>query len=114
KNHDLVREPTRGGWWMVLALALLVAVGFVVHTLTYQALFPEHWQGWYAPQGVVNADGHRLHQWHLPRFLFFILLSAPIVGAWLYGYRRYLQGAGDDDPVYVRWLARLGQQWIIR
>ncbi|NIC43586.1 hypothetical protein [Aquabacterium sp. A08] len=114
KNHDLTQAPTRGGWWMVMALALLLAVGFIVHSLTYQALFPEHWQGWYAPQGVVDPSGQRLRLWHLPRFAFFIALSAPIVGAWLLGYRRYLQGALESDGAYLAWLRQLGQQWLVR
>lgn len=114
KNHDLTQAPTRGGWWMVLALVLLLAVGFIVHSLTYQALFPEHWQGWYAPQGVVDPSGQRLRLWHLPRFAFFIALSAPIAGAWLLGYRRYLQGALESDGAYLAWLRQLGQQWLVR
>mgnify|MGYP006166651753 FL=1 len=80
KNHDIVKEGGRGGVWMVASLALLLAVGFIVHSLTNQMLFPEHWMAWYAPQGVVNPDGHSLHHWNLPRFLFFIALSAPVTG----------------------------------
>lgn len=113
KNHDLTRQDTRGGWWMVLALGLLLAVGFIVHSLTYQMLFPERWMGWYAPQGLVDPSGHTLHLWHLPRLLFFIALSAPIAGAWLYGYRRYLQGAREEDGAYLAWLRPLAQKLLV-
>jgi hypothetical protein len=68
---------------------------------------------WYAPQGVVNPDGHSLHYWHLPRFLFFIALSAPVTGAWLYGYRRYLQGAQEADAAYLGWLRGLAQNLML-
>ena len=113
KNHDIVADGGKGGIWMVLSIALLLAVGFIVHSLTNQMLFPEHWMAWYAPKGVVNPDGHSLHHWHLPRFLFFIALSAPVTGAWLYGYRRYLQGAAEADAAYLGWLRGLAQNLML-
>ena len=113
KNHDIVADGGKGGVWMVLSLALLLAVGFIVHSLTNQMLFPEQWMAWYAPQGVVTPAGRELHYWHLPRFLFFILLSAPVTGAWLYGYRRYLQGGNEADAVYLGWLRGLAQQLMV-
>lgn len=113
KNHDIVADGGQGGLWMVLSIALLLAVGFIVHSLTNQMLFPEHWMAWYAPQGVVNPDGHSLHHWNLPRFLFFIALSAPVTGAWLYGYRRYLQGAQETDAAYLGWLRGLAQSLML-
>jgi hypothetical protein len=113
KNHDIVADGGKGGLWMVLSIALLLAVGFIVHSLTNQMLFPEHWMAWYAPKDVVNPDGHSLHYWHLPRFLFFIALSAPVTGAWLYGYRRYLQGAQEADAAYLGWLRGLAQNLML-
>ena len=113
KNHDIVADGGRGGIWMLLSLALLLAVGFIVHSLTNQMLFPEQWMEWYAPKGVVNPDGHSLHYWNLPRFLFFIALSAPVTGAWLYGYRRYLQGANEADSAYLGWVRGLAQRLML-
>ena len=113
KNHDIVADGGRGGIWMLLSLALLLAVGFIVHSLTNQMLFPEQWMAWYAPEGVVNPDGHSLHYWNLPRFLFFIALSAPVTGAWLYGYRRYLQGANEADTAYLGWVRGLAQRLML-
>jgi hypothetical protein len=113
KNHDIVADGGRGGIWMLLSLALLLAVGFIVHSLTNQMLFPEQWMAWYAPKGVVNPDGHSLHYWNLPRFLFFIALSAPVTGAWLFGYRRYLQGGGETDAAYLRWVRGLAQSLML-
>ena len=113
KNQDIVADGGRGGIWMLLSLALLLAVGFIVHSLTNQMLFPEQWMEWYAPKGVVNPDGHSLHYWNLPRFLFFIALSAPVTGAWLYGYRRYLQGANEADSVYLGCVRSLAQRLML-
>jgi hypothetical protein len=113
KNHDIEAEGGRGGVWLVLSLALLLAVGFIVHSLTNQMLFPENWMGWYAPQGVVNPDGHSLHDWNLPRFGFFIALSAPVTGAWLLAYRRYLQAGVQPDAAYLAWLRPLAQKMML-
>jgi hypothetical protein len=113
KNHDIVADGGRGGGWMVASLALLLGVGFIVHSLTNQMLFPELWMEWYAPGGVVQPDGHSLHYWNLPRFAFFIALAAPRIGAWLYGYRRYLQASADPDLAYIAWLAPLAQKFLL-
>jgi len=113
KNHDIVAEGGKGGVWMVLSLALLLGVGFIVHSLTNQMLFPEQWMAWYAPQGQIEAGGRSLHYWHLPRFFFFIALSAPVVGAWLYGYRRYLQGAHETDADYLAFVRGLAQKLMV-
>lgn len=113
QNHEMVAQGGRGGIWMVVSIALLLGVGFIVHSLTNQMLFPEHWMAWYAPQGVVNPGGHSLHHWNLPRFLFFIALSAPVTGAWVYAYRRYLQGAREADRGYLEWLRPLAQRLMV-
>jgi len=110
KNHDIVTDGGKGGLWMVLSMALLLSVGFIVHSLTNQMLFPEQWMQWYAPQGQIDPSGRALHHWNLPRFLFFIALSAPVTGAWLYGYRRYLQGGQEADAAYLGFLRSLAHR----
>ena len=113
KNHDIEADGGRGGIWVVASLALLLSVGFIVHSLTNQMLFPENWMSWYAPNGVVQPDGQSLHYWNLPRFGFFIALSAPVVGAWLFAYRRYLQASEQPDAAYLAWLAPLAQKLML-
>lgn len=113
KNHDIEQDGGQGGIWMVASLALLLLVGFIVHSLTNQMLFPEQWMAWYAPNAVVDPSGRSLHYWHLPRFGFFISLSAPVTGAWLYGYRRYLQGSAKPDAAYLAWLQPLAQRLMV-
>lgn len=113
KNHDIVADGGRGGYWMVLSIALLLAVGFIVHSLSNQMFYPEHWIKWYAPGGQIDPSGHSLHQWHLSRFLFFIALSAPVTGAWLLAYRRYLQGAKETDVAYLGFVLSLAQRLMV-
>lgn len=107
KNHHLETEGGRSGHWLVLSLALLLGVGYIVHALTNQMLFPEEWLAWYAPDGIIQPDGQRLHYAYPLRFGFFIALSLPVTGAWLLGYRRFQQGRADADPVYIAWLKPL-------
>ena len=113
KNHHLEANGGQGGVWLVLSLVLLLAVGFIVHSLTNQMLFPEQWMNWYAPQGVVNPNGHSLHYWNLPRFGFFIALAAPVTGAWVFAYRRYLQASAGSDAAYLAWLSPLAQKLML-
>jgi len=112
KNPDLAQMGGRSTGWMVLSVLALLGVGFIVHSLTYQALFPQQWMTWYAPGGTVDPSGRSLHLWHLPRFGFFIALSAPVAGAWLLAYRRYLQGAQEPDTGYLAFLLQLGQRMM--
>ncbi|MEY3953912.1 MAG: hypothetical protein RLZZ397_792 [Pseudomonadota bacterium] len=113
KNHDLVAHGGRSGYWMVLSLAFLLAVGFIVHSLSNQMFYPEQWMNWYAPNGQIDPSGQRLHQWHMARFLFFIALSAPVIGAWLLGYRRYLQGAREADAPYLEFVRLLALKLMV-
>ena len=112
-NEDLRARPARGGWLMVASLALLLGVGWIMHVLSYQMLWPEQWREWYAPGGTVDASGRTLHAYSLARFAFFIALAAPVTGAWLVAVRRYLIGAQEADAGYLALLQRLSQQMLL-
>ena len=112
-NEDLRARPARGGWLMVASLALLLLVGWIMHVLSYQMLWPEQWREWYAPGGTVDASGRTLHAYSLARFAFFIALAAPVTGAWLVAVRRYLIGAQEADLGYLALLQRLSQQMLL-
>ncbi|MGD9708517.1 MAG: hypothetical protein AB7U65_01730 [Halothiobacillaceae bacterium] len=101
----------------ILSVALLLVVGFIMHVLTQQMLSPDKWMEWYAPNGVLDTSGRGIHDFSLPRFLFFISLSVPVIGAVLVGYRRfYLPRLGDESlnmsREYLDWAGRLGQNLI--
>lgn len=112
-NEDLRAGPARGGWLMVASLALLLLVGWIMHVLSYQMLWPEQWRLWYAPGGTVDASGRTLHAYSVVRFAFFIALAAPVTGAWLVAVRRYLIGAQEADAGYLALLQRLSQQLLL-
>lgn len=97
---------------MILSLVLMLVVGFIMHALTYQMLFPEQWMNWYAPGGDIDTSGTGIHAFNPWRFGFFIVLSAPVIGALLVGYQRYFSTRADFDKGYLAWVGNLGQRLI--
>ncbi|MDZ7802741.1 hypothetical protein [Thiohalophilus sp.] len=105
------REPgsiPRSRWAMAVSLALLLVVGFIMHVLTVQMLYPEQWMQWYAPQDRLDTSGSGLYAFNLLRFLFFISFAVPVVGSWLVAYRRYFSVRQDVDREYLEWVGQLG------
>ncbi len=93
-----------------ISLALLLLVGFIMHSLVSQMLRPELWQEWYAPGGHIDFSGSKLHEYNLWRYLYFIGLSVPVVGAWLCGYKTYLSQRNTEDTAYLAWVENLGKK----
>jgi hypothetical protein len=106
-NYKLRSEKTRCPGSMIAAILLFLVVGFIMHALSVQMLEPDKWMEWYAPNGVVDASGRSIHAWNGWRFGFFIALSLPVIGIWLFAYRRYLQGAGEKDWDYLEFVKRI-------
>ncbi|MGC9457839.1 MAG: hypothetical protein ACP5DC_10005 [Halothiobacillaceae bacterium] len=98
---------------MILSVVLMLAVGFIMHVLSVQMLSPDQWMEWYAPNGQLDASGTGLHDYNLWRFGFFIALSAPVTGAWLMAYRRYLSVREGEDQAYLAWVGGLAQKLAI-
>lgn len=107
KNHHLAEQPTVCPGSMILSLVLLLVVGFIMHVLTYQMLSPDQWMQWYAPNGVIDASGRKLHDYNLWRFAFFISLSVLVISGWLFAYRHYISHRSDSDSGYLQWLKTL-------
>lgn len=107
-NYEIRTKKTRAPGMMIVAILLFLVVGFIMHALSVQMLEPDQWMEWYAPNGVIDASGRSIHAYDPWRFGFFIALSVPVIGIWLFGYRRYLQGAGETDEGYLDFLKRLG------
>ncbi len=107
-NYEIRHKKVRAPSAMIIAIIGFLVVGFIMHALSVQTLEPDQWREWYAPNGVIDASGRSIHAFDPWRFGFFILLSFPVIGIWLFGYRRYLQGAGESDAGYLDFLQRLG------
>ncbi|MCX7673587.1 MAG: hypothetical protein N2Z63_08330 [Thiobacillaceae bacterium] len=114
-HYGLVRkagEASASVFWGWISFALFLAVGFVMHLLTSQMLYPDEWLQWYAPDGVIDASGSGAHAYNPARYAFFILLSLPVTGAWLLGCRQYLAGRAEEDATYIEFLHALGVRLI--
>lgn len=118
QNENLAKERTLCPGSAIASVLLLLVVGFIMHVLTNQMLSPEKWMQWYAPNGVIDTSGRGIHDFNLPRFLFFISLSVPVIGAVLVGYRRYYMPRLADKTLnmtqdFLDWAGNLGQNFIV-
>jgi hypothetical protein len=108
KNEEAAKRPVV--LYAVAALAIFLFDGLIMHALTYQSLLPERWMDWYAPGGVVDTSGARLHAIQWSRYLFIISLSAPAVGLFLLAYADYFSPRSDIDPAYLTFARTLGRK----
>ncbi|WP_232023487.1 hypothetical protein [Thiomicrorhabdus aquaedulcis] len=111
KNKDKTLTP-KSRWSMILSLALMLVVGFIMHSLTSQMLHPELWKTWYMQNNSLDYSGSTLHAYNLWRFAFFISMAVPVAGAMLVTYRRFKMVRADADQAYLSWAANLGKTWI--
>jgi hypothetical protein len=111
KEKDKTKEP-KGKVWMLISVALLLVVGFIMHSLTSQILHPELWKEWYVQNGVIDYSGTKLHAYNLWRFAFFISLAIPVTGAMLVTYRRFKMVREDADMDYLDFAANVGKKLI--
>lgn len=117
-NHTYATDGTplphqgemRGVFWLAGAFVIMIACGVIMHAVSNQALFPQEWMQWYAPEGKVDPSGRSLHYVLVPRVLFFLLLSLPVTGAWLFGMRRYLLSSGETDYDFVDFIEGLAHK----
>jgi hypothetical protein len=112
KEKDKTLQP-KSRWSMVVSLALMLVVGFIMHSLTKQMLHPELWQEWYMQNGTLDYSGSKLHAYSPWRFAFFISLAIPVAGAMLVTYRRFKSVREDADHDYLNWAASVGKKWML-
>jgi len=98
---------------MILSLVLMLFVGSIMHVLTRQMLFPEEWQNWYAPGGVIDPSGSNYNAFSPFRFSFFILMGVSVVGTWLVAMRAYFSVRDDVDGDYLDFVGALGRKLAV-
>jgi len=101
KEKDKTKEP-KGKIWMLVSLALMLVVGFIMHSLTSQILHPELWKEWYLQNGVLDYSGSKLHANNLWRFALFISMAIPVTGGMLVTYRHFKLVREDDAHVIAK------------
>ena len=102
-----IQGAPQGGLWLVGSFILMVTCGVIMHAVVNQSLQPGEWMNWYAPEGVVDPHGRELHSITIARVAFFLLLSIPVTAGWLFGMRRYLLSAGEEDYGYIDFIEHL-------
>lgn len=102
-----IQGAPQGGLWLVGSFILMVTCGVIMHAVVNQSLQPGEWMNWYAPEGVVDPHGRELHSITIARVAFFLLLSIPVTAGWLFGMRRYLLSAGEEDYGYIDFIENL-------
>jgi len=106
----LKRDSSGGGLAIfgIIAFALFLLSGIIMHALGYQLLHPEKWLGWYVSGNSVDTSGTSLHAFQLPRFLHFIIPSFAMTGIFLMLYAWYFKNRTDIDKGYLDWVSRTG------
>jgi hypothetical protein len=107
-NHEGAKQYV--GIYAVLSLVLFALDGLIMHVLAYQAIQPDKWMSWYAPGGVVDTSGTKLHAIEWSRYCFIMSLSAPAVGLYLFAYSDYLTVRRDKAREYLAFARDLGRK----
>lgn len=110
-NHDGAKKHV--GLYAIVGLALFLLDGLIMHVLAYQAIHPERWMDWYAPGGVIDTSGTKLHAMQLSRFLCIMSLAAPAVGLYLIAYADYFAVRPDKSSDYLEFARQLGRKIAI-
>ncbi|VVM08270.1 hypothetical protein [Methylacidimicrobium tartarophylax] len=97
--------------WAIAAILLFALNGFVMHVLSIQSILPAKWLEWYAPQGIPDMSGLKVHAFSLPRFLFFFAAAAAGIGIFLLAYADYFRLRSDFPAPYRELCRRIGWQW---
>ncbi|MBO1927695.1 hypothetical protein J3998_08915 [Thiomicrorhabdus sp. 6S2-11] len=112
KREDKTAQP-KSRWSLIVSLALMLLVGFIMHSLTSQILHPELWKEWYMQNGKLDYSGDTLHAYNFWRYAFFISMSIPVAGAMMVTYRRFKMVREDADMQYLNFAAEVGKKWIL-
>lgn len=92
----------------IIAFALFLLSGIIMHALGYQLLQPEKWLQWYVKENSVDTAGTSLHAFQLSRFLHFIVPSFAMAGIFLMLYAWYFKNRTDFDKGYLEWVGKTG------
>lgn len=96
----------------LISFLLLIFCGLIMHVFSVQAIQPDKWMQWYAPNGVVDTSGTNFHTENI-RYIFFIFLSIPVVGLFLQNYSDFLQSNKNFDEKFITYTRNLGTKIAI-
>ncbi len=93
-----------------LGVFFLLLVGFIIHVVNYQALYPEKWVEWYTSGGrTMNHEGWGIYAFNLFRYLSLLVFpSVATTGVFMMLYGWYFGKRQDIGQEYARWVANVG------
>ena len=99
----------------VFGVLFLLLVGFIIHVVNYQALFPEKWVEWYTDGGkTMNVSGWNIYTFNVFRYLSLLVFpSVAITGVFLMLYNLYFRSREDMDKDYLDWAGKVGARSAI-
>lgn len=100
------------------SVIFLILVGFIIHMVNYQSLFPEKWAEWYTSGGTtMNHSGWNIYSFNIFRLLSLLIFpSIAVTGvfmmlySWYFGKRKDFQG----DREYFDFVSKFGAKLALR
>ncbi|MDW8237112.1 MAG: hypothetical protein RMJ32_01755 [Aquificaceae bacterium] len=93
------------------SVIFLLIVGFIIHVVNYQALYPEKWVEWYTSNGTtMNHEGWNIYAFNIPRYLAFLVFpSIAITGVFMMLYAwHFSKREKEFSKEYVNYSAKTG------
>ncbi|WP_331774367.1 hypothetical protein [Sulfurospirillum sp. 1612] len=90
-----------------VSFLLFLCAGVLMHVFSVEAIQPDKWMQWYAPQGRVDTSGLSFHLDFI-RLAFMVSLSLPVVGIFLKNYSNFLSTRADFSATYIDFCNKLG------
>lgn len=108
-------KPSTSMLMSILGIVFLLIVGFIIHVVNYQSLYPEKWVSWYTSNGTtMNTSGWNIYSFNLFRYLAFLVFpSVTITGVFLMLYSWYFKDREDMDRAYLDWAGRVGARFAL-
>lgn len=93
----------------LISFVFLLTAAAIMHTFSYQALFPERWIDWYTASGTtMNTDGWHIYAFSYSRYAFFIALAFFVYGLFMRAYAWYFSPRKDVNRNILQSFSRYG------
>ncbi|MFN3871340.1 MAG: hypothetical protein ACK4MW_07665, partial [Aquificaceae bacterium] len=104
------QKPQLATLFSIGGVIFLLLVGFIIHVVNYQALFPEKWVEWYTSGGTtMNHSGWGIYAFNLFRFLSLLVFpSIAVTGVFMMLYSWYFGKRPEFSKDYINFTANLG------
>ncbi|WP_254426251.1 hypothetical protein [Pampinifervens florentissimum] len=103
-------KPQIATLFSIGGVIFLLLVGFIIHVVNYQALYPEKWVEWYTSGGTtMNHTGWGIYAFNIFRYLAFLVFPAiSVIGVFMMLYAWYFGKRPEFERDYVNFSAKLG------